>query len=416
MVDLKVLIIGHTWPEPNATAAGGRMMELIEFFLTRGYKICFGSTAKTTSQAADLQKLGVQTVNLLLNHHSFDTFLQELNPNVVLFDRFITEEHFGWRVTEFAPNAIKILDTEDLHSLRYCRKREVENENDFQISSWVQNELTKREVASIYRCDLSLIISEYEIQLLEKELKIPLSQLLYLPYMLDPITDTDRSAWLPFDTREHFIFIGNGKHSPNTDAIKWLNEEIWPLIRRDLPKAELYIYGAYLPKAILELNQPATGFLVRGWVADAHLAMSCARINLVPLRYGAGIKGKLILGMRQGTPSTVTKIGAEGVSGLLHNAGCSNRNAAEFAEQAVRMYTNRRQWLKAQLNGVHIINDQFNKSAHYTRLRQNLAILEKDLEQHRAKNFTGSMLLHHTMAGNKYLAKWIASKNAHASN
>ena len=416
MGDLKVLIIGHSWPEPKATAAGVRMMELIQFFLTQGYNVSFGSTSNTSEHTADLQKLGVQPVKLLLNHHSFDDYLHELKPNVVIFDRFITEEQFGWRVNEFAPNAIKILDTEDLHSLRSSRKQALDKGTTFKINSWLQNDLTKREVASIYRCDLSLIISEYEMQLLEKELKLPSDILLSLPYMLDPINMADQITWLPFDTREHFIFIGTGKHPPNIDAIKWLKSEIWPLIRKALPKAELHVYGAYLPKAILELDHPAQGFLVKGRIADADLPMSRARVNLVPLRYGAGIKGKLIQAMYLGTPSVATKIGAEGVTGLFQNTGCSNTNAAEFAAQSVLMYTDREVWHKLQLNGVAVINNQFNKSSHYETLRRRMAILEKNVQQHRANNFIGSMLQHHTMAGNKYMAKWIASKNALDTN
>jgi len=416
MKGLKVLIIGHTWPEPKATAAGGRMMGLVHFFLAGGYSISFGSTAKKSDQAASLGKLGIDTINLQLNHHSFDAYLQHLCPDIVVFDRFITEEQFGWRVTEFAPNAIKILDTEDLHSLRLSRKQAFENVSDFTINAWIKNELTKREVASIYRCDLSLIISEFELQLLEEELKIPSTQLLYLPYMLEPIDEATINSWIPFNSRENLMFIGTGKHAPNIDAIKWLHSEIWPLIRKQLPQAELHIYGSYLPQAILELDQPENGFMVRGWIADAAIPMSRVRVNLVPLRYGAGIKGKFISAMCRGTPSVVTMIGAEGVSGHIQQTAISNNKAAEFAEKAIDIYTNSNQWQTVQQNGVDIINDQFDKTTFYKILSDRIAQLASDLDQQRTKNFIGAMLLHHTMAGSKYLAKWIASKNVHEAD
>lgn len=416
MEDLKVLIIGHTWPEPKATAAGGRMMELIHFFLTQGCQISFGSTAANQEQAISLEELGIQTVRLLLNHHSFDTFLQQLKPDFVLFDRYITEEQFGWRVTEGAPNAVKILDTEDLHSLRLSRKESLEGQIEFTNSLWIQHELTKREVASIYRCDLTLIISKAEMQLLTKELHIPESLLLYLPYMLNLIDDAARKNWLRFKSREHFVFIGTGKHPPNVDAIKWLKKAIWPLIKKKLPESQLHIYGAYLPQSILALNQTEEGFYVKGFVMDAALAMSRARVNLVPLRYGAGIKGKLILAMRQGTPNIATRIGAEGVDGDFSSISCENNNAEEFAKQAVELYTDKSQWDKMQLNGISIINEQFNKAVHQNTLNKRLGLLLKELEQHRIKNFTGAMLMHHTMRASKYLSKWIAAKNASEIN
>ncbi|MCW5515203.1 glycosyltransferase [Muriicola sp. Z0-33] len=411
MEDLKVLIIGHTWPEPKATAAGGRMMQLIQFFLTHGYSISFGSTANNIDKGADLDQLGVQSIKLLLNDQSFDTYLQQLKPDIVVFDRFITEEQFGWRVTEFAPNAIKILDTEDLHSLRLARKQALEKQTVFTNKLWRQHQHTIREVAAIYRCDLSLIISEYEMQLLTKELGIPASQLLYLPYMLDPLEVEETKDWLPFEEREHFVFIGTGKHPPNVDAIKWLKMEIWPLIKEALPATQLHIYGAYLPQAVKQFNHQTEGFIVKGWAEDANMSMSRAKVNLAPLRYGAGIKGKLVLAMRQGTPNVATKVGAEGISGYFQNQGCANDDAMEFAKQAIDLYTNKRQWSAIQLKGLNAINQQFNKSVHYTSLNKAIVHLQTNLSQHRIQNFTGAMLMHHTMAASMYLAKWITAKN-----
>lgn len=412
MKDLKVLIIGQTWPEPNATAAGGRMMELIHFFLTQGYQISFGSTAAKQEQAADLEKLGILCTRLVVNHNSFDTFLKLLNPDIVLFDRFITEEQFGWRVTEGASNAVKILDTEDLHSLRLSRREALEQQKDFNKSLWMQHELTKREVASIYRCDLSLIISEVEMQLLTQELHIPKALLLYLPYMLEPIDGGFSEDFLQFENREHFIFIGTGKHAPNVDAIKWLKGTIWPLIKKKLPQSQLHIYGAYLPQAIMGLNQEEEGFIVKGYVSDAALAMSRARVNLVPLRYGAGIKGKLILAMRQGTPSVATRIGAEGINQDFSSLSCDNNKAEEFAWQAVGLYTDKNLWTQMQLSGIDIINEQFDISVSQNALSKRLGLLINELEQHRIKNFTGAMLMHQSMTASKYLSKWITAKNA----
>ena len=147
--DKKILIIGYVWPEPNTTAAGGRMLQLIHFFLEQDYQITFASTAAESEFSFDLDSLGVRKKTILLNHSSFDVFLKDLDPGIVLFDRFMTEEQFGWRVVENAPNALRILDTEDLHSLRIARQLSFKKSIPFTEQFWLDQDQTKREMASI---------------------------------------------------------------------------------------------------------------------------------------------------------------------------------------------------------------------------------------------------------------------------
>src|SRR5690606_19493156 len=166
----KLLIIGYVWPEPESSAAGSRMMQLIRFFL-KDHQVYFVTTAAPSPFMADLEGLGVQTGSIELNSDSFDVLLREYLPDVVLFDRFMMEEQFGWRVTENCPGAMKILDTEDLHFLRKARQEAVKDGIEITESS-LFSEVAKREVASIYRCDLSLIISEKEMSILS-QLAVP---------------------------------------------------------------------------------------------------------------------------------------------------------------------------------------------------------------------------------------------------
>src|SRR5690606_21940569 len=98
-----------------SSAAGSRMMQLIHYFKDLGAKITFASVAKLGEHPSDLKALGVEKVQIQLNHSSFDDFIKTLNPEAVVFDRYMTEEQFGWRVAECCPDSIRILDTEDLH-------------------------------------------------------------------------------------------------------------------------------------------------------------------------------------------------------------------------------------------------------------------------------------------------------------
>ena len=118
---LQLLIIGFVLPEPNSSAAGNRMMQLIDLFKENNYKITFASTAQNIEFSENLENHSVDFVKIELNSETFDEFIIQLNPDVVLFDRFLTEEQFGWRVCENCPNALRILDTEDLQDRKSTR-------------------------------------------------------------------------------------------------------------------------------------------------------------------------------------------------------------------------------------------------------------------------------------------------------
>ncbi len=411
MKQQKLLVIALHWPEPQATAAGGRILQLLQFFLDQGYIITMASTATKSELSFDLNTLGIKRECIQLNHSSFDTFVQELQPDVVLFDRFITEEQFGWRVAEFAPNALRILDTEDLHSLRHAREMAFKKGRPFTRAGWLQEDKTKREIASIYRSDLSLIISSYEMELLLSTFKIDQSLLLHLPFMLPKITKEQSDAWPPFENRKDFICIGNGKHAPNIDAIVWLKKEIWPLIHKALPEANLHIYGAYLPEHIKQMHKPSTGFFVQGWVENKAVVFHNARINLAPLRFGAGIKGKLIDAMQSGTPSVTTTIGVEGMYGDLDWSGSIANTSEQFAKDSINLYTHKVAWVQAQQNGRSIINQIYNIENLHEVFAKKVNTLLSNLHKHREQNFVGVLLHHQTMSSSKFMAKWIEEKN-----
>ena len=124
-----LVIIGTVFPEPNSTAAGSRMLQLISFFRSEGYRVTFLCAASPTEHSADLKSMHADTIAVKLNDSSFEMLLRELNPDTVLFDRFTTEEQFGWKVAEVLPQAVRILDTEDLHFLRKGREEACKEDN-----------------------------------------------------------------------------------------------------------------------------------------------------------------------------------------------------------------------------------------------------------------------------------------------
>ena len=185
----QVLIVGYVWVEPNSSAAGSRMLQLIEQFLEQGFKVTFASPSQKSEKATSLNSLGIDEVSIELNNTSFDDFIKELQPTIVLFDRFMMEEQFGWRVAENCPNAIRILDTEDLHFLRKTRHQQLKKGERFTNEALLKSDDAKREIASILRCDLTLIISTYEMDLLKSVFKVDEKILCYLPFLLNKIDE-----------------------------------------------------------------------------------------------------------------------------------------------------------------------------------------------------------------------------------
>jgi glycosyltransferase involved in cell wall biosynthesis len=407
----QLLIIGFVWPEPNSSAAGGRMLQLISVFKEQGYSITFASPAQDSDFMVNLEEYGVDKKSIALNCSSFDSFVKELNPAVVLFDRFMMEEQFGWRVAESCPNALRLLDTEDLHCLRLARQKAFKENRLFQTSDLMVEEVAKREIASILRCDLSLMISEFEMELLTTTFKIDKALLYYLPFLLEPITALTFDKLPSFEERKDFVFIGNFLHEPNWNAVQYLKEAIWPLIRKQLPQAILNIYGAYPSQKVLQLHQPKEGFLIKGRAPKAQEVVANARIVLAPLRFGAGVKGKLVEAMQCGTPSVTTTIGAESMHGDLPWNGFITDNPQVFADEAVQLYNGKKLWLEAQYNGLAIINQRYSKAQFEEDFKKQILFLQTNLQQHRLTNFIGAMLQHHMLSSTKYMSRWIEAKN-----
>tara|TARA_B110000881_G_scaffold200292_1_gene198509 strand:- start:1027 stop:2268 length:1242 start_codon:yes stop_codon:yes gene_type:complete len=406
-----VLIIGYVFPEPNSSAAGTRMLQLIDFFINQNYTVVFATSCKKSTNAFDLESLNVQVVEILLNHSSFDFFVKDLNPEVVLFDRFMTEEQFGWRITENCPDALRILDTEDLHFLRKTRQQSISSSsgsaNDFDL-----NDIAKREIASIYRSDLSLIISEAELKILIDKFKIDCSLLLYLPFMLDLNENSEQKQHSSFSERTDFVSIGNFLHPPNSDVIFYLKNDIWPLIKSQLPQANLHVYGAYDTQAIRSMHNKKDGFLLHGYVEDAFEVINSSRVLLAPLRFGAGLKGKLILAMQCGTPAAMSTIAAEGMFGSDQPNGIIEDDPSLFVKKCIDLYTQESLWTEYQNKGDAVLKSRFNKLDHQLKLKERISLIQSTIQSHRSDNFIGQLLAHHQFQSTKYMSRWIEVKNA----
>jgi len=404
-----LVIIGTVWPEPTSTAAGTRMLQIMEVFQKENYKITFLSSASKGENSFDLESIGVPTKNIQLNDSSFDVLIVKLNPTIVLFDRFMIEEQYGWRVAENCPNALRMLDTEDLHFLRKAREAAFKQNRNLVFEDYI-TDVFKREIAAIYRCDLSLIISEFEMQLLTETFKVDASILYYLPFMVNSISIDELNAFPKFSERKHFVSIGNFSHEPNWQTVLQL-KKLWKSIKKALPEAEMHIYGAYVSEKAKQLHTEKEGFIIKGRAKSVESVFNSAKVLLAPIPYGAGLKGKLVESMQFGLPNVTSKIGAEAMHGTLNWNGFITNSDEKFIEKAIALYSNEVFWNTAQENGVELVNKRYKKALFETEFVLTINDLLTNLNKHRNQNFLGQILQHQSLQSTKFMSRWIELKN-----
>ena len=402
-----LLVVVNQWPEPTSTAAGQHLIQVLESLVPVVNSIVIGHTADKTDRSYVFDSNAITSRRIFINDSEFDSFLIDFAPQIVLFDRFNLEEQFGWRVSECCPATMRILNTEDLHGLRAAREEALINNMDWR-DCVLSNPTLLRELASLYRSDLTLVISEFEIDFL-KSLGVPSRLICYVPFGLETANLNASRNLKTFKERKDLIFIGNFLHEPNVDAINFFVDNLWPGIRSVLSDVQCHIYGAYGSK----LNQPNSikDIIWHGAIDSTEAVLNQSKVNLVPLRFGAGLKGKVLEAMFHGTPSVISEIGAEGVFGTIKSEPLKASNWDDFVDKVILLYRDEKQWKLAQKIGFEVVRTRFDKSVVFQDFIEHMSQVYDNLESHRKLNVIGAMLQRNEHQSTKYMAKWIEEKN-----
>jgi glycosyltransferase involved in cell wall biosynthesis len=405
-MDSKIIFIGNIIPEPNSSAAGKRIVQLMMLFMDFGYQVQYWSETNPRKYSFDFKSISIDLKIIQSNDESIVSLLIEENPKFILFDRFMTEEKYGWRVANILPETIRILDSEDLHFLRDFRQRNY-LKIPLNYSEVVTSDVFHREISSMYRCDLTLTISEFEMEFLINFIGFPIELLYYMPIFNEATKLTPNI----YEHRNDFCFIGNFHHKPNVDCVSYLKNEIWPLIKIHLPNSKMYLYGAYTNQNIYNLQDKKLGFLVKGRVDSVRDVLSKHRVLLAPIRFGAGLKGKLLDAMANGLPSVTSATGIEGISNENHWNGFVANSPKEFAIAATQLHNDKLSWIQSQITGYKILNSRFDKTLFSKQFQVRLEELALNIKEIRKRNFIGAILFRNQNLATKYMSKWIEAKN-----
>jgi glycosyltransferase involved in cell wall biosynthesis len=343
----RILIVDSNVPQTDKDSGSIRMFEIVRILRQMGYAVSFlvmrGACEEPyTSALRDLE------VEVLDGRSNYGPEIARLGPflKFAILSRpedAIKTEQF---VRTFAPQAKIIYDTVDLHYVREARRAEIENNPAIAaLAEWFR----ETELGLIERCDATLVVTDTELGVLAEA----------APGADVRIVSNVHSS-LPrvhgFQERRDIMFVGNFNHLPNRDAVVWFVEEVFPRVQAALPGIAFNVVGSHLPDQIAALARP--GVNIVGWVHDLSPLYDSIRLVVAPLRYGAGIKGKLGESASHGVPFVCTTIAIEGTFMESGRDCLAADEADEFADALISLYGDETTWETMSKNVQHAIDAQ----------------------------------------------------------
>jgi GT2 family glycosyltransferase len=346
----RVLIIDHRTPTPDQDAGSARLEAVLDGLSALDAKITLlpADLTAVSPYQEDLQGNGVELLYAPFVR-SVSGYLKTHGQiyDAVILSRFPIAERYLDRVRRWCPQARVVLDTVDLHFLREERGARVKGDD----RAANRARATKRkELYVASRCDVTLVASPAERDLLATE--APSLDVRLLPTQYVP-----GSGGPGFERRRDLLFVGGFEHPPNVDAVLWFVESIFPAVLETLPDVRFLVVGSKPPPEILKL---ATSRIeVIGHVAELTPYLEGCRVAVAPLRYGAGLKGKVHQSLAQGLPCVTTTIGAEGLSLTSGENVLIADDEDGFAGAVTKLYGDPDLWKQLAGGGLDHVRERF---------------------------------------------------------
>lgn len=358
----QVLIIDASTPMPDHDSGSLRLVNLMRLLCEQGGHAVFlpADLQHVKPYTEALQRLGVEVWYVPFASRA-TAWLREhgMRFQTVIVCRHHVAKAFMPLLRKYAPQARIVFDTVDLHYLREQRGAELAGHR---APAAVAARTRALELDCIARADLTIVVSDEERQLLSLELPTARVETLSNLHQL-------AGPGLPFAQRRDLVFVGGFRHPPNADAVAWFVQAVFPLVRAHLPQVRFHCIGGNVTAQIRALDT-SPGVLVHGHLADITPYMDGCRIAIAPLRFGAGVKGKVNLSMAHGQPVVATSCAAEGMHLTDGHDVVVADDAEAFAARIVELYRDEALWQRLSTNGLVNVERHFSLDAARDKVRR----------------------------------------------
>jgi GT2 family glycosyltransferase/tetratricopeptide (TPR) repeat protein len=350
----RILVVDACPLTPDQDSGSITAVNHLKIFQSLSYKVTFApdNLLYDPKYTADLQRFGVECL-----YAPYVTSLKEhLKTHGHLYNLvYLTRAEVAFKyiddVKNFCPQAKVIYDTVDLHYVREQRQAQIQNSTELAA----QAEKTKaKELSVAAKADFTLVVTEKERDVLLQEN----SQLKVITY---PSSRDIYGSARGFAERKDLLFIGGFRHTPNVDAMLYFSSEIFPFIKRKLKGIKLYIIGGEPPETIR--NLASDDIIVTGHLPDISQHFNHCKLSVAPLRYGAGIKGKILSSMSYGVPVVATSIASEGMQLRNQFEVAIADTPHDFAEMVVMLYNNQSLWNELSTNSTNFVKSRYSLDA-----------------------------------------------------
>ncbi len=370
----RLLVVDHSTPTPDLDSGSASTFSYLQILSRAGYRITFAPNdlrARPPYTQA-LRKLGIRTLSAP-RWNSMDRVLRKIGPksDIILLYRAPIAAPLFDKARQLAPNAKIIFHAVDLHFLRMQRQAELTRNQELAEAS-AQTRVAELDL--MRRADAAIVVSATEMELINQ--LVPEANVHQIPILrttpripwyrqyenrvgLREICRLYKRAIAPDPIRRDLLFIGGFLHSPNIDAVEWFVGEIWPKLLRHGFRDRFIIAGSHMPDSVTRLNSER--IVARGYVKDLAPMFAAGRLTVAPLRYGGGVKGKIVSSLSYGVPVIATSIAAEGM-GLTHGSDVLVADTPDqMADQIMYAYFNNDIWTRMSANGYNIFLDRFSQ-------------------------------------------------------
>ncbi|MFU8830759.1 MAG: glycosyltransferase [Wenzhouxiangella sp.] len=350
----RALVIDAVTPQPDHDSGSVRIVAMMTLLGEMRYQVTFAAQnlLRVDGYTTDLQQAGIEVL-YAPQVGALEPWLEEHGQDLdlIIVSRHYVLEPMLATLRRHCARARLVFDTVDVHFLREQREAEIIGSSEIAVTA----EQTRQQELSLVRdADVTLVVSPVEQELLTE--LVPGADIRVVSN-IHPVHGCRRD----WSDRQGLLFVGGFQHVPNVDAARWLVEAIFPLVRAELPNVDLHLIGSRMPRELLSIDQP--GVFIHGFVHELEPFLEGCRVSVAPLRYGAGVKGKVNQAMSHGLPVVATSCAAEGMF-LEHDQDVLVADTAEdFAHQIVRLYQDQELWKRLSDGGLINVERYFSRDA-----------------------------------------------------